>query len=139
MVMPRVWKVDQNAANPPAVAALQADGPLTEECELRTVKYFNNDCGTGSPLQQAQRATRTGLLAWFGGLANHRPLRGDEPIKIWGTQQEGICAAGTSSSRAAADGRPGSRHFMAQCAQLQVERRRLRFLQRNLSCSIPRE
>jgi transposase-like protein len=41
-VMPRVMNVDKNAAYPPAVAALQADGTLTEECELWPVQYFNN-------------------------------------------------------------------------------------------------
>ena len=41
-VLPRVMNVDKNAAYPPAFAALQADGTLAAECELRPVKYLNN-------------------------------------------------------------------------------------------------
>jgi transposase-like protein len=41
-VMPRVINVDGNAAYPPAVAVLQAEGTLAATCELRPVKYLNN-------------------------------------------------------------------------------------------------
>jgi len=41
-VMPRVINVDGNAAYPPAVETLQADGTLAPECQLRPVKYLNN-------------------------------------------------------------------------------------------------
>jgi transposase-like protein len=40
--MPRVINVDQNAAYPPAIALLQAEGTLAPECQLRPVKYLNN-------------------------------------------------------------------------------------------------
>jgi transposase, IS6 family len=40
--MPRVINVDGNAAYPPAVAVLQAEGTLAAACELRPVKYLNN-------------------------------------------------------------------------------------------------
>jgi transposase, IS6 family len=39
---PRVINVDGNAAYPPAMAALQQDGTLPAECQLRPVKYLNN-------------------------------------------------------------------------------------------------
>jgi len=41
-VMPRVINVDKNAAYPPAMAVLQAEGTLAPECQLRPVKYLNN-------------------------------------------------------------------------------------------------
>jgi transposase-like protein len=41
-VMPRVVNVDQNAAYPPAIAALQAEGTLDPAGKLRPVKYLNN-------------------------------------------------------------------------------------------------
>jgi transposase-like protein len=41
-VMPRVINVDKNAAYPPAIAVLQAEGTLAAECQLRPVKYLNN-------------------------------------------------------------------------------------------------
>ena len=40
--MPRVVSVDKNAAYPPAVEALQAEGMLDPECQLRPVQYLNN-------------------------------------------------------------------------------------------------
>ena len=39
---PRVVTVDQNAAYPPAITVLKADGALPEACTLRRVKYLNN-------------------------------------------------------------------------------------------------
>ncbi|GAC1556332.1 MAG: IS6 family transposase [Herpetosiphon sp.] len=39
---PRVVNVDQNAAYPPAISVLKADGDLPEDCMLRRVKYLNN-------------------------------------------------------------------------------------------------
>ncbi len=41
-VMPRVINVDGNAADPPALAALQAEGTLAPECQWRPVKYLNH-------------------------------------------------------------------------------------------------
>jgi transposase-like protein len=40
--MPRVINVDGNAAYPPALAALQADGTLAAPCAVRPVKDLNN-------------------------------------------------------------------------------------------------
>jgi transposase, IS6 family len=40
--LPRVITVDQNAAYPPAFAALQRDSALPETCLLRQCKYLNN-------------------------------------------------------------------------------------------------
>lgn len=42
IVMPRVVNVDKNAAYPPAVEALQAEGTLDPACKLRPIKYLNN-------------------------------------------------------------------------------------------------
>ncbi|UFP96205.1 DDE-type integrase/transposase/recombinase [Gloeobacter morelensis MG652769] len=39
---PRVVNVDKNAAYPKAMEELQAEGVLSESCELRPVKYLNN-------------------------------------------------------------------------------------------------
>jgi len=39
---PRVINVDKNAAYPPAVENLKAQGILDENCELRRCKYLNN-------------------------------------------------------------------------------------------------
>jgi transposase-like protein len=39
---PRVINGDQNAAYPPAVDNLKAEGVLDESCQLRTCKYLNN-------------------------------------------------------------------------------------------------
>ena len=41
-VLPRVINVDGNAAYPPAIAALQAEGTLAPECQLRPREYLNN-------------------------------------------------------------------------------------------------
>ena len=41
-VAPRVINVDKNAAYPRAVDDLKAEGTLSEETELRPVKYLNN-------------------------------------------------------------------------------------------------
>jgi transposase, IS6 family len=39
---PRVINVDKNAAYPKAFAELKAEGHLSENCQLRQVKYLNN-------------------------------------------------------------------------------------------------
>jgi transposase-like protein len=39
---PRVINVDKNAAYPKAFAELRAEGKISEQCELRQVKYLNN-------------------------------------------------------------------------------------------------
>lgn len=39
---PRVINVDKNAAYPPAIDKLKAEGTLTKTTELRPVKYLNN-------------------------------------------------------------------------------------------------
>ncbi len=39
---PRVITVDKNAASPKAFNELQAEGAITDSCELRQVKYLNN-------------------------------------------------------------------------------------------------
>jgi IS6 family transposase len=40
--VPRVIKVDKNAAYPPALKELKVEGVLSEETELRQVKYLNH-------------------------------------------------------------------------------------------------
>jgi transposase, IS6 family len=40
--LPRVITVDKNAAYPKAFNELQAQGAISEGCELRQVKYLNN-------------------------------------------------------------------------------------------------
>ncbi len=39
---PRVITVEKNAASPKAIAALKAAGTLSEQAELRQVKYLTN-------------------------------------------------------------------------------------------------
>jgi transposase, IS6 family len=61
-VMPRVINVDGNAAYPPAMAALQADGTLVPECQLRPVKYLNNIIEQDHRL--IKRRVKPGLGFW---------------------------------------------------------------------------
>jgi transposase-like protein len=42
IMTPRVINVDQNPADPKAVAELKAEGRLPQGCQLRPLKYLNN-------------------------------------------------------------------------------------------------
>jgi transposase-like protein len=56
---PRVINVDQNAAYPPAVDNLKAQGVLDENCELRRCKYLNSIIEQDH--RNVKRLTRAGL------------------------------------------------------------------------------
>jgi transposase-like protein len=76
-MMPRVINVDGNAAYPPALAALQADGTLAATCEVRPVKYLNNIIEQDHRF--IKRRVRTGLGFWSCQTA-WRTLQGYEAI-----------------------------------------------------------
>ncbi len=70
-VLPRVINVDGNAAYAPAIAALQQEGTLAPECQLRPVKYLNN------VIEQDHRFSkrRVQILVVPAGLADLTGLR----------------------------------------------------------------
>ena len=76
---PRVINVDKNAAFPPAVEALKADGTLPRRVRLRQCKYLNNI------IEQDHRVVkkRTWLAKGYGSVATAwRTLQGIEAMEM---------------------------------------------------------
>ncbi len=76
---PRVINVDKNAAYPPAIDELKEDGTLSKDCELRQVKYLNNNVEQDHRF--IKRLVRPGL--GFGSFNTaRRTLKGYEIINM---------------------------------------------------------
>jgi IS6 family transposase len=71
---PRVINTDKHAAYPPAIAGLQAEGDLTDNCQHRPVQYLNNI------LEQDHRAIKRRVRAsqhfrsFWGALGAQLPV-----------------------------------------------------------------
>jgi transposase-like protein len=83
---PRVINVDKNGAYPPAFEDLQEEKLVEEDCELRQVKYLNNQ------VEQDHRAVKRITRAGLGYKSFHtawRTIRGIEIMHMINKGQVG--------------------------------------------------
>ena len=71
---PRVINTDKDAAYPPAIVRLKAEGALEENCGHRPVQYLGQRLGTGSPGHQAPDPGKPAFSLLLGSLAHDRRL-----------------------------------------------------------------
>jgi transposase, IS6 family len=69
---PHVINTDKDAAYPPAIVQLKAEGVLDENCGHRPVRYLWQCTGTGSSRDQSAGSARASIFAPFGKLGARR-------------------------------------------------------------------
>src|SRR4029077_521691 len=92
---PRVINTDKDAAYPPAIVRLKAEGALEENCGHRPVQYLGQRLGTGSPGHQAPDPGKPAFSLLLGSLAHDRRLRSDS----YDSQRPGVLECGGCEGR----------------------------------------